>query len=227
MVAGHPLRLVVVGRQGAGKGTQCVRVSHRYAIPHISTGDMLRAAVAADSPFGQLAKSFMDRGELVPDSVINGVIAERLEQPDARLRGFVLDGFPRTKEQAVELNELLAPASLNMVINLEVPVQLVLRRLSSRRVCSVCGSIYSDELPPRTSGICDHCGGELVQREDDTEAAILRRLEIYEQTTTPLLGFYTDMGLLEVVDGVGAPDEVLGRISEVLANYGFFEGGRQ
>jgi adenylate kinase len=188
---------------------------------------MLRAAVAADSPFGQLAKSFMDRGELVPDSVINGVIAERLEQPDARLRGFVLDGFPRTKEQAVELNELLAPASLNMVINLEVPVQLVLRRLSSRRVCSVCGSIYSDELPPRTSGICDHCGGELVQREDDTEAAILRRLEIYEQTTTPLLGFYTDMGLLEVVDGVGAPDEVLGRISEVLANYGFFEGGRQ
>jgi adenylate kinase len=204
-----------------------VRVSHRYAIPHISTGDMLRAAVAADSPFGQLAKSFMDRGELVPDSVINGVIAERLEQPDARLRGFVLDGFPRTKEQAVALNDLLAPASLNMVINLEVPVDLVLRRLSSRRVCSVCGSIYSDELPPRTSGICDNCGGELVQREDDTEAAILRRLEIYEQTTTPLLGFYTEMSLLEIVDGVGTPEAVLGRISEVLASHGFFEGGRQ
>ncbi|KJE77728.1 adenylate kinase [Ferrimicrobium acidiphilum] len=226
MVAGHPLRLVVVGRQGAGKGTQCVRVSHRYAIPHISTGDMLRAAVAADSPFGQLAKSFMDRGELVPDSVINGVIAERLEQPDARLRGFVLDGFPRTREQAVALNDLLAPASLNMVINLEVPVDLVLRRLSSRRVCSVCGSIYSDELPPRTPGICDNCGGELIQREDDTEAAILRRLEIYEQTTTPLLGFYTEMNLLEIVDGVGTPEVVLGRISEVLASHGFFEGGR-
>lgn len=227
MAAGRPLRLVVVGRQGAGKGTQCVRVSHRYAIPHISTGDMLRAAVAADSPFGQLAKSFMDRGELVPDSVINGVIAERLEQPDARLRGFVLDGFPRTREQAVALNELLSPESLNMVINLEVPVELVLRRLSSRRVCSVCGSIYSDELPPKNAGICDNCGGELIQREDDTEAAILRRLEIYEQTTTPLLGFYTEMGLLEVVDGVGTPEDVLARISDVLAKHGFVEGGRQ
>ncbi|WP_298336871.1 adenylate kinase [Ferrimicrobium sp.] len=225
MVSGHPLRLVLVGRQGAGKGTQCVRVSHRYAIPHISTGDMLRAAVAGGSPFGQLAKSYMDRGELVPDSVINGVIAERLEQPDARLRGFVLDGFPRTKDQAIELNALLEPASLHMVINLEVSVALVLRRLSSRRVCSVCGSIYSDELPPKTVGICDNCGGELVQREDDTEAAILRRLEIYEKTTTPLLGFYADMGLLETVDGVGTPDEVLGRISDVLAKHGFYEGG--
>ncbi|WP_298445387.1 adenylate kinase [Ferrimicrobium sp.] len=225
MVSGHPLRLVMVGRQGAGKGTQCVRVSHRYAIPHISTGDMLRAAVGAGSPFGQLAKSFMDRGELVPDTVINGVIAERLDQPDARLRGFVLDGFPRTKDQAVELNALLAPASLHMVINLEVSVALVLRRLSSRRVCSVCGSIYSDDLPPKTAGICDNCGGELVQREDDTEAAILRRLEIYEKATAPLLGFYAEMGLLETVDGVGTPDEVLARISEVLAEHGFYEGG--
>ncbi|WP_298208900.1 adenylate kinase [Ferrimicrobium sp.] len=215
----------MVGRQGAGKGTQCVRVSHRYAIPHISTGDMLRAAVGAGSPFGQLAKSFMDRGELVPDTVINGVIAERLDQPDARLRGFVLDGFPRTKDQAVELNALLAPASLHMVINLEVSVALVLRRLSSRRVCSVCGSIYSDDLPPKTAGICDNCGGELVQREDDTEAAILRRLEIYEKATAPLLGFYAEMGLLETVDGVGTPDEVLARISEVLAEHGFYEGG--
>jgi len=225
MPSGHPLRLVLVGRQGAGKGTQCVRVSHRYAIPHISTGDMLRAAVAAGSPFGQRAKSFMDRGELVPDSVINGVIAERLAQPDARLRGFVLDGFPRTKDQAVALNELLAPATLHVVINLEVPVELVLRRLSSRRVCSVCGSIYSDELPPKVADICDNCGGELIQREDDTETAILRRLEIYEQTTTPLLGLYAQMGLLETVDGIGTPDEVLGRISEVLARHGVFEGG--
>ncbi|MCL5973066.1 MAG: nucleoside monophosphate kinase [Actinobacteria bacterium] len=225
MTAAHPLRLVLVGRQGAGKGTQCVRVSHRYAIPHLDLVSRQCAAVAAGSPFGQLAKSFMDRGELVPDSVINGVIAERLEQPDARLRGFVLDGFPRTKDQAEALNELLSPASLHIVINLEVPVDLVLRRLSSRRVCSVCGSIYSDELPPKTAGICDNCGGELIQREDDTEAAILRRLEIYEETTTPLLGLYADLGLLETVDGIGTPDEVLGRISDVLARHGFSGGG--
>lgn len=214
------MRLLLVGRQGAGKGTQCARISHRFAIPHIATGDMLRAAVQAGSPFGQKARSFMDRGDLVPDEVIIGVMSERLAEPDARLRGFVLDGFPRTTDQARALEELLAPEALDAVVNLEVPVEVVLRRLASRRVCSVCGANYSDELRPVNPGICDHCGGELIQREDDTEQAILRRLEVYETQTAPLLTFYAERGVLEVVDGIGEPETVLARIVEALRRHG-------
>jgi adenylate kinase len=225
MASRRPVRLLLVGRQGAGKGTQCARISHRFAIPHIATGDMLRAAVSSGTPFGQKAKAFMDRGDLVPDEVIIGVMSERLAEPDARLRGFVLDGFPRTTDQARALEELLAPEALDVVINLEVPVEVVLGRLGSRRVCSVCGANYSDELRPVTPGICDHCGGELIQREDDTEAAILRRLEVYETQTAPLLTFYAERGVLEVVDGIGEPETVLARIIEALGRHGVEVGG--
>ncbi|ACU53387.1 adenylate kinase [Acidimicrobium ferrooxidans DSM 10331] len=220
------LRLALLGRQGAGKGTQAVRISHHFAIAHIATGDILRAAVRAGTPFGEKAKAYLDRGELVPDAVIIGVVAERLSEADATRRGFVLDGFPRTVEQAEALEGLLAPHGLDVVIDLEVPEWLVLERLASRRVCSVCGANYSTSMPPRVDWTCDLCGGEVVQRADDTEEAIRRRLDAYERQTTPLIEYYRERELLEVVDGVGGPEEVMERILEALARHGVVEEGR-
>lgn len=220
------LRLALLGRQGAGKGTQAVRISHHFAIAHIATGDILRAAVRAGTPFGEKAKAYLDRGELVPDAVIIGVVAERLSEVDATRRGFVLDGFPRTVEQAEALEGLLAPHGLDVVIDLEVPEWLVLERLASRRVCSVCGANYSTSMPPRVDWTCDLCGGEVVQRADDTEEAIRRRLDAYERQTTPLIEYYRERELLEVVDGVGDPEEVMERILEALARHGVVEEDR-
>ncbi|NNN18380.1 MAG: adenylate kinase [Acidimicrobiaceae bacterium] len=208
-------RLVVLGKQGAGKGTQCVRLSHYLAVPHISTGDMLRAAVKAGTEFGQLAKAYMDRGELIPDDVILGIVEDRLAEPDAT-RGFLLDGFPRTTVQAKALDEMVGPKAIDLALDLEVPTELVLQRLSSRRVCSTCGANYSLEVPPKLNWTCDLCGGEVVQRPDDTESAIRRRLDLYEESTAPLLEFYSDRNLLSVVDGVGTPDEVMERLVEVV-----------
>lgn len=208
-------RLVILGKQGAGKGTQSVRLSHYLAVPHISTGDMLRAAVKAGTEFGQLAKSYMDRGELIPDDVIMGIVEERLQEPDAS-RGFLLDGFPRTTVQAEALDGMVKPEVLDLVIDLDVPTELVLRRLSSRRVCSTCGANYSLETPPKLSWTCDLCGGEVVQRQDDTEVAIRRRLDLYQKATAPLIEFYQSRGLLAVVDGVGSPDEVMDRLVDVV-----------
>lgn len=208
-------RLVILGKQGAGKGTQSVRLSHYLAVPHISTGDMLRAAVKAGSEFGQLAKMYMDRGELIPDDVIMGIVEERIGEPDAS-RGFLLDGFPRTTVQADALDGMVKPNSLDLVIDLDVPTELVLKRLSSRRVCSTCGANYSIEAPPKLSWTCDLCGGEVVQRQDDTEVAIRRRLDLYEKATAPLVEFYKERELLSVVDGVGTPDEVMDRLVAVV-----------
>ncbi|MHB8189012.1 MAG: adenylate kinase [Ferrimicrobium sp.] len=214
------IRFVLLGRQGAGKGTQCVRISHRFAIAHISTGDMLRAAVRAGTPFGTMAKGFMEAGELVPDEVITGVVSERLAEPDARIRGFVLDGFPRSLNQAKALQELLMPSQLSVVVNLDVEVDLVLARLASRRVCSVCGANYSVSLPPKNDWACDVCGGEVIQRDDDTVDAIQRRLDLYESVTAPVLAYYDSLGLLETVDGVGEPDEVLARVIDSMRRHG-------
>ncbi len=208
-------RLVVLGKQGAGKGTQCVRLSHYLAIPHISTGDMLRAAVKEGTEFGLLAKAYMDRGELIPDDVIMGIVEDRLAESDAS-RGFLLDGFPRTTVQAKALDEMVKPKSIDLVLDLDVPTDLVLKRLSSRRVCSTCGANYSLESPPKMNWTCDICGGEVVQRPDDTESAIRRRLDLYEESTAPLLEFYSDRNLLAEVDGVGTPDEVMERLVEVV-----------
>jgi adenylate kinase len=205
-------RLVVLGKQGAGKGTQCVRVSHHYVIPHISTGDMLRAAVKMGTKLGLEAKRYMDDGDLVPDEILLEMVRERLEQDDTRTRGFVLDGFPRTVAQAQGLDTLLAPSSLDLVIDLEVPTELVMRRLASRRVCEDCGTIYSTFLPPSVDWICDICGGEVVQREDDTEDAIRRRLALYETETSPLIEWYEKLDKMVKVSGVGGPDEVFNRI---------------
>ena len=208
-------RLVILGKQGAGKGTQSVRLSHYLAVPHISTGDMLRAAVKAGTEFGQLAKSYMDSGELIPDDVIMGIVEDRLAEPDAS-RGFLLDGFPRTAIQAEALDEMIKPNSIDLAIDLDVPTELVLKRLSSRRVCQTCGANYSVEAPPKLNWTCDLCGGEVVQRPDDTEVAIRRRLDLYEKATAPLIEFYSQRELLVSVDGVGTPDEVMERLVAVV-----------
>ncbi len=209
MVSG--VRLVVLGKQGAGKGTQCVRLSHHYVVPHVSTGDMLRAAVKSRTELGLRAQTLMDAGELVPDDLIMEMVGQRLSEPDARSRGFVLDGAPRTIAQAKRLDEILAPERLDLVIDLEVPTQVVLRRLSARRVCEDCGTNYSLSSPPTVRWICDVCGGQVVQRDDDTEEAITRRLELYRRQTLPLLDFYTQANLLVTVNGSGDPERVTRR----------------
>ncbi len=206
-------RLVVLGKQGAGKGTQAVRLSRHYVVPHVSTGDTFRAAVRSGSEFGEKARRYLDAGELVPDEIVIGMVRERLTRGDTTSRGFILDGFPRTVHQAEALAELLHPRDLDLVIDLEVDTEQVLSRLASRRVCSDCGANYSVvDNPPRVNGICDVCGGEVVQRDDDTEAAIRRRLELYERETAPLVQWYKSRGLLVVVDGSGSPDQVTGRV---------------
>lgn len=209
-------RLIVLGKQGAGKGTQCVRLSHHYVIPHISTGDMLRAAVKKQTPLGVEAKRYMDEGDLVPDALLLDLVDERLAQDDTRGRGFVLDGFPRTVTQAEALDGLLSPLELDLVVDLEVPRDLVLGRLASRRVCVDCGANYSVGTPPRVDWICDVCGGEVVQRPDDTEAAIKRRLDLYDSETAPLVSWYTTTGRLVTIDGEGTPDEVTDRLVRAI-----------
>ncbi len=182
-------------------------------VPHISTGDTFRAAVRSGSEFGQRAKAYLDAGDLVPDEVVIGVVSERLERSDTSHRGFILDGFPRTTHQAEALAGIMAPKQLDLVVNLEVDTETVLHRLASRRVCDDCGANYSVvENPPRVNGICDVCGGEVIQRADDTEAAIRRRLELYERETAPLIDFYDQRGQLATIDAAQAPSAVTDQI---------------
>lgn len=212
-------RLIVLGKQGAGKGTQCMRLSRRYVLPHISTGDMLRAAVKARTPLGLEARRYLDAGDLIPDEVVLAMVAARLDQDDTRTRGFLLDGFPRTVAQADGFDELLKPAVIDLVLNLVVPTGLVLARLVSRRVCEDCGAIYSTSAPPKLNWSCDVCGGEVVQREDDTEEAIKNRLDLYDSSTAPLVTRYAALGKLVEVWGVGSPDEVTNSLTAVIDAY--------
>ncbi len=209
-------RLVVLGKQGAGKGTQCVRLSHHYVVPHVSTGDMLRAAVKQETPLGLKAKDQMDKGELLGDELIMEMVDERLGESDVRARGFVLDGCPRTVAQAEALAAILAPYDLDVVIDIEIHTTQVLRRLAARRVCVDCGSNYSLSAPPLINWTCDVCGGEVVQRKDDTEEAISRRLELYERQTAPLIEWYRARNQLEMVPGTGTPDAVTRRMVKVI-----------
>ena len=205
------VRLVILGRQGAGKGTQCVRLSNHYVVPHISTGDMLRAAVKEGTPLGRVAGEIMNSGGLLSDEIMVGIVRERLDQPDASGRGFILDGFPRTVGQAEALGGILEKP-LDLVIDLDVPRELVLERISSRRVCRDCGANYSATKNDPVSRICDRCGGDVVQRDDDTPDAVNKRLDIYDSQTSPLISFYNAQGILAVVNGVGHPDHVLDRL---------------
>jgi adenylate kinase len=194
-------RIVLLGAPGAGKGTQAKRLAQRDGLAHLSTGDMLRAAVAAGSPAGKAAKGHMDAGRLVPDDVVFGVLFERL---DARTPGFVLDGFPRNVAQARELDQRLAALRLPLeaVVDIEVPDARLVARLSGRRACGGCGRNYHvDFLPPRKPGVCDDCGAALVQRADDKPEVVQERLAVYHRQTEPLIAYYRSQGLLVSVDG--------------------------
>jgi adenylate kinase len=188
-------------------------------VPHISTGDMLRSAVKDGTEFGSKAKQFMDAGELLPDSIIIGVVDERLEKDDTKNRGFILDGFPRTVAQAEALTQITQPRGIDLAVNLEVPVDIVLARLAGRRVCVDCGANYSVENPPKHAWVCDVCGGDVVQRPDDTEGAIRRRLDLYEEQTAPLIEWFEQKGKLVQVDGMGSTDDVTDRLVRTIDRF--------
>jgi adenylate kinase len=209
-------RLIILGRQGAGKGTQCVRLSRHYVVPHISTGDMLRAAVREGSELGLMAKQIMDDGGLVGDEVMIGLVDERLRKPDADTRGYILDGFPRTVNQAEALGRITAHRPIHVVIDLDVPREIVLERLSARRVCRDCGTNYTAGSDERKPWICDVCGGDVQQRADDTPDSVNRRLDLYETQTAPLIEHYSRRGSLAVVNGVGHPDHVFRRLCDAV-----------
>ena len=209
--------IVVLGKQGAGKGTQCKRLAQHLGIPHVSTGDILRAAVRDRTAVGLEVASVLEAGQLVSDDLVNRLVAERFAEPDAA-GGALLDGFPRTDGQAAALDEILGADGVKICINLDVPNDLVAQRLSSRRVCQECGAIYRDTDVEAISGTCSNCGGDVVQRADDLPEAILRRLEVYERDTAPLLTFYESRGLLVRVDGDQEAGEVTAEILELLAD---------
>jgi len=214
MIAGA--RLIIIGRQGAGKGTQCQRLSRHYVVPHISTGEMLRAAVREGTELGRAAKEVIEAGQLVGDDIMVGLVRDRLAQDDARNRGYILDGFPRTVNQAEALDVITESAPINLVIDLDVSRDLVLARISARRVCRDCGTNYTATGRERRPWTCDVCGGDVVQRDDDSEDAVNQRLDLYESQTSPLLEFYGSAGRLVVVDGTASPDVVFGRLTAAI-----------
>ena len=207
------MNIVLLGAPGAGKGTQAAKLVEEFKMPHISTGDMLRAAVKAGTPLGKKAKSYMDAGELVPDDVIIGLVSDRLQEPDTDV-GFILDGFPRTSAQAValdaELGKLERP--LDAALLVDVDPEVILKRLTSRRMCKECGYIGSvaDES-------CPKCGGEMYQRDDDNEATVRNRLEVYEKSTSPLIDYYRGSELLVSIDGDRDPNAVYADVKEALS----------
>lgn len=214
------MRLIFLGPPGAGKGTQARTLAAAEGVVQIATGDMLREAVAGGTRLGLEAKSYMDRGALVPDEVVIGLVAERLDRDDAR-KGFVLDGFPRTVAQAEALERLLKDRNLavDRVIFFDVSEPELVRRLTGRRVCRQCGTNYHLTFsPPKRAGQCDRCGGELYQREDDAEATVRRRLEVYRAQTSPLLDYYRDRGLLTRIAGEGAPEEIAQAIRRAVGS---------
>lgn len=209
------MRLVVLGRQGAGKGTQCARLAQRFRAVHIAAGDAFRAAMAADSELGRRVAAFVSAGELVPDDLTVAVVSEAINRAAAREGGFVLDGFPRTVPQAHHLDALLAPANIDVVVDLSVDTDEVLRRLLSRRVCVDCGFIAA--AMPNGPASCARCGGIFTRRADDTEPLIRRRLAIYEEQVRPVLSWYAARGMLRTVDGRGREDVVSHRIEAAIS----------
>lgn len=212
------MRIVLLGAPGSGKGTQARRLMEQRNIPQISTGDMLRAAVAADTRFGRQAKTIMDEGGLVPDDVMLGIISERLTEEDAD-DGFILDGFPRTRKQAADLENLLEQAEqpLDAAVLLDIDFDVLMKRLTGRRTCSVTGKLLNIYFSPRQE--LDECaaqGGELVQREDDNEETIGKRLEVYRQQTEPVVDYYRSQGVLKTIDADASMDEVYQRLLKVL-----------
>ena len=212
------MRIVLLGAPGSGKGTQAQKLVARYGIPQISTGDLLREAVAAGSALGRQAKAAMDAGELVSDDIVLGIIRERLGRKDAAA-GFVLDGFPRNETQAEALEAMLDALGqpLDCAVLLELDSDVLLQRLTGRRSCTGCGRIYNVHTsPPARDRICDHCGGSLERRADDNEETVRNRLQVYRSRTRPLIGFFKRRGLLRFVDADGDIDEVFERLVSVI-----------
>ena len=208
---------MLLGKQGAGKGTQSTRLADHYGVIHVSTGDMFRTQASQGTAFGLEAKRFMDAGELVPDEIVVGVIEECMVPGGPLGGGFVLDGFPRTLHQALELDRVIADCPLHLVIDLDVPREIVIDRIAGRRVCESCQRVYHVNLRPTHGWTCDTCGSSVRQRDDDTEEAVERRLELYERETVPIVEHYRERGLLMTVDGVGEGDEVFERLVKLCA----------
>jgi adenylate kinase len=212
---GNRYRIIFLGPPGAGKGTQAERLAEDLKIKKISTGDILREAVAKGTELGQRAKSYMERGELVPDEIILGIIEEAINDEE----GFILDGFPRNINQAKALDEMLSRKGLNIthVIFLDVPDEEIIKRIAYRRVCLKCGAVYNLIFnPPKEDEICNNCGSKLVQREDDREEVVRKRLEVYRDSTEALVRIYEERGVLRRIDGLGDREEVFRRIREAL-----------
>jgi adenylate kinase len=216
------MRLIFLGAPGVGKGTQADLIAAKFGRPKISTGDILREAVRNKTPMGLQAKACMDQGQLVPDSVVVGIVKDKLAEPSCA-RGFLLDGFPRTVPQAEELAAMLKSRGLQLdrVINVSVPREDIVRRLTGRRSCPKCQAVFHvDFTPPKQAGVCDRCGGELMQRSDDKRETVENRLAVYEQQTAPLIAYYRQRGLLSDIDGSGKVEQVQQRIVELLAANG-------
>ena len=204
------MRLILVGPPGAGKGTQAVFLAAHFAIPHISTGDIFRLNIKGETDLGKLAKSYMDAGNLVPDSVTNAMLEDRLTHSDTA-NGFLLDGYPRNVGQAEFLADVLVKKSITLdaVLELSIPSEEIIKRLSGRRTCRNCGAsshVIFDK--PNVEGVCDNCGGELYQREDDKEEVVANRLNVYTEQTEPIIAFYRNLGLLKVINAVGNVSEI-------------------
>jgi len=216
------VRVVLLGPPGAGKGTQAKWLQERFEACQVSTGDILRKAVAEQTPLGKQAAAYINRGALVPDSLIVDLVAERLKEKDCD-KGFVLDGFPRTISQAESLEEILKKMrlALDCVLSVQVPHRVIVERLAGRRTCKGCGALYHLTLdPPSKEGVCDRCGGELYQRDDDREETITARLKVYEAQTAPLVNYYRERGMLREIDGVGKVNEIRSRVLQALGDRG-------
>ncbi len=212
------MKIVMLGAPGAGKGTQAMMISEKYGLPHISTGDIFRANIKNGTELGMKAKAFMDEGRLVPDELTVELLLDRVKEEDCR-NGYVLDGFPRTIPQADVLTEALAKSGdkVDYAINIDVPDENIVRRMSGRRACLNCGATYHIEhIPPKKEGICDVCGKELVQRDDDRPETVLKRLGVYHEQTQPLIDYYEKAGVLRNVDGTRSLEEVFSDIVKLL-----------
>jgi len=210
--------IILIGPPGSGKGTQAKMIVDKYHVKHVSTGDILRENVRSGTPLGVEAKKFMDAGGLVPDDVVIGLVRERLKESDCK-NGYILDGFPRTVNQAKSLDDILSKMSdgLTHVVSIEVDEKDLLTRLTGRRTCRACSAMYHVTFePPKKSGVCDKCGGELYQRDDDKEETITSRLKVYKQQTEPLITYYRGTGLLKTVPGTGGIKDIFNSITKVL-----------
>ena len=212
------MKIIMLGAPGAGKGTQAKIISDKYHIPHVSTGDIFRANIKEGTDLGKEAKSYMDQGLLVPDELTVKILLDRVEKEDC-VNGFVLDGFPRTIPQAEVLEEALAKKNekLDYAINVDVPDEKIIKRMSGRRACINCGATFHVEnIPPKKEGICDRCGKDLVLRDDDKEETVRKRLDVYHEQTKPLIDFYRDKGILNTIDGTAEMKDVFAAIEKIL-----------